>query len=47
MLKEEKEMNYFVNPVSISCTKKILDQMINCVCKIKLINGGILTGFFL
>ena len=43
--KEDKMAN-FVNPVSISSTKKILDQMINCVCKIKTINGGVSTGFF-
>ena len=33
------------DPVSISKTRKILDQMINCICKIK-IKGANGTGFF-
>ena len=35
-----------VEPINISRTKKILDQMINCVCKIKTNDGGEGTGFF-
>jgi V8-like Glu-specific endopeptidase len=41
----EKKIKNFPDPVSISGTKTILNQMINCICKIKLkgVNG---TGFF-
>ena len=31
--------------INISCTKKILNQMMNCICKIKL-KGANGTGFF-
>ena len=33
-------------PINISSTKKILDQMINCVCKIEVSNNESATGFF-
>ena len=41
-------LNNFVNyikPVNIEGTKKILDQMTNCICKVKN-NQLIGTGFF-
>ena len=33
-------------PVSIECTRTILYQMENCICKIYKDNGAIGTGFF-
>ena len=36
---------YSVEPINISSTKKILEQMINCVCKIKLKDGTEGTGY--
>ena len=44
-MKKEKKIKNSIDPVSISCTKKILDQMMNCICKIK-IQGANGTGFF-
>ena len=44
-MKEEKIIKGSVDMVNISCTKKILNQMINCICKIK-IKGANGTGFF-
>ena len=35
-----------IEPINISSTKKILEQMINCVCKITLKDGTQGTGFF-
>ena len=43
MMKEKKLLNS--DPVSISGTKKILDQMMNSICKIKM-KGKSGTGFF-
>ena len=34
-----------IDPVGIEGTKKILDQLMNCICKMK-IKGGFGTGFF-
>ena len=42
---KEKKINNLPNPISISGTKKILTQMMNCICKIKL-KGKTGTGFF-
>ena len=44
-MKDEKKISNSVDPVNIVCTEKILDQMKNCICKIK-INGVFGTGFF-
>ena len=44
-MKNESKVIGSVDPVSMICTEKILNQMKNCVCKIKLENSyG--TGFF-
>ena len=42
---QEKKIKNFPEPVNISGTRTILNQLINCICKIKIkgING---TGFF-
>lgn len=42
---QEKKIKNFPEPVSISGTRTILNQLINCICKIKIkgVNG---TGFF-
>ena len=44
-MKQEKKLNNSVIPVSISCTKTILNQLMNCICKLN-INKAIGTGFF-
>ena len=44
-MKKEKKLNNSVEPVSILGTKTILNQMMNCICKLK-INGANGTGFF-
>ena len=44
-MKEETKIKGSIDPVDISNTKKILNQMINSICKIK-INNVIGTGFF-
>jgi len=44
-MRKEKKLNNSVVPVSISGTKIILDQLIDCICKIK-INDDFGTGFF-
>ena len=41
----EKKIEGSINPVNIKDTKKILDQMMNCICKIK-IKDIFATGFF-
>ena len=41
---KEKYINTSPSPVSLKGTKKILDQMNNCVCRIY--NNQIGTGFF-
>ena len=44
-MKKEKKLNNSVEPVSILGTKTILNQMMNCICKLN-INGANGTGFF-
>ena len=44
-MKQEKKLNNSPKPVSISSTKKILNQLVNCICKLN-INGVNGTGFF-
>ena len=44
-VKKENEIKGSPEPVSISGTRIILNQMINCICKIKL-KGVDGTGFF-
>ena len=44
-MNDEKKIEGSIDPVNIECTKKILDQMMNCIFKIK-INGVYATGFF-
>ena len=36
-----------LSPVSIEGTNKILNQMKNCICKIYIDNGKVITGFFM
>ena len=44
-MNDEKKIEGSIDPVNIECTKKILDQMMNCIFKIK-IKGVYATGFF-
>ena len=44
-MKEEINIKGSADPVNILGTKTILNQMMNCICKIK-INGANGTGFF-
>ena len=44
-MEKEKKLKDIIEPVNIEGTKKILDQLINCICKIK-INRKLGTGFF-
>ena len=44
-VKKENEIKGSPEPVNISGTRTILEQMINCICKIKL-KGADGTGFF-
>ena len=44
-MEEERKINDSIDPVSIEGTKKILNQLMNCICKIK-IKGEFKTGFF-
>ena len=44
-MKKEKRINNSPKPVSISSTKTILNQLMNCICKLN-INGANGTGFF-
>ena len=44
-MEEEKNIVGATAPVSIEGTKKILDQLMNCICKIKM-KGEFGTGFF-
>ena len=44
-MEEEKKIVGSIDPVNIEGTKKILDQLMNCICKIK-IKGEFGTGFF-
>ena len=36
----------YIEPINISSSKKILDQMTNCICRIEVSNEKIGTGFF-
>ena len=44
-MENEKMIRNSPNPINISETQIILNQMMNCVCKIK-INNSFGTGFF-
>ena len=44
-MKDELKIKGSADPINISGTKKILNQMMNCICKIKL-KGANGTGFF-
>ena len=44
-MKQEKKLNNSPEPVTISGTKTILNQLMNCICKLN-INGVNGTGFF-
>ena len=43
---EEKELRNYPNIISFECTERILEQMKNQICNIKLTDGTIGTGFF-
>ena len=45
IIRDEKKLVNSPEPVSIACTKKILDQLIKCVFKIN-IGKNVGTGFF-
>ena len=44
-MKQENKIVGSTDPVSIESTKRILNQLMNCICKIK-IKGKFGTGFF-
>ena len=44
-MEKKKKIESSLDPVNIEGTKKILEQMMNCICKIK-IKGVYETGFF-
>ena len=44
-MEDKKKIEGSIDPVNIEGTKKILDQMMNCICKIQ-IKGTYATGFF-
>jgi len=44
-MREEKKLNNSIDFVSIKGTKKVLNHMMNCICKIKM-KGEVGTGFF-
>ena len=44
-MEDKKKTEGSINPVNIEGTKKILEQLMNCICKIK-IKGAYATGFF-
>ena len=44
-MEDKKKTEGSIDPVNIEGTKKILDQMMNCICKIQ-IKGSNATGFF-
>ena len=43
---KEKKLNNYSEPVSLETTEKIIEQMKNCICKIRTENGQKGTGFF-
>ena len=44
-MEDKKKIIGSINPVNIEGTKKIFDQLMNCICKIQ-IKGTYATGFF-
>ena len=44
-MEDKKKIEGSIDPVNIEGTKKILDQLMNCICKIQ-IKGTYATGFF-
>ena len=44
-MEDKKKTEGPIDPVNIEGTKKILDQLMNCICKIQ-IKGTNATGFF-
>ena len=44
-MEKENNLKDSIEPVNIERTTTILNQMMNCICKIK-INGRFGTGFF-
>ena len=42
----EKELENYPTMISFDCTERILDQMKNSVCRIKLMDGSLGSGFF-
>ena len=44
-MEDKKKIEGSIDPVNIEGTKKILAQLMNCICKIK-IKGTYATGFF-
>ena len=44
-MKKENKLKDSIEPVNIDGTKKILEQLMNCICKIN-IKGKYGTGFF-
>ena len=44
-MEDKKKIEGSIDPVNIEGTKKILDQLMNCICKIQ-IKGIYATGFF-
>ena len=43
---KEEKLNNYSEPVSLETTEKIIEQMKNCICKIRTENGQKGTGFF-
>ena len=44
--RDEKEIRNYPKIISFECTEKILEQMKNKICNIKLTDGSVGTGFF-
>ena len=44
-MEDKKKIEGSIDPVNIEGTKKILAQLMNCICKIQ-IKGTYSTGFF-
>ena len=44
--RDEKEIRNYPKMISFECTEKILEQMKNKICNIKLTDGSVGTGFF-
>ena len=43
---DEKELKKYPTTISFECTERILEQMKNSICRIKLKDGNLGTGFF-